>query len=213
MASIEPIEVEVAIKVAFEVVEEVAEHFNLEDPLQILRKNLSHSMENMISTKATTNSRKFWKNCEKVPWTPITEMEQLQRLPMSRFQKKVMMNLLKISLNPRPHLCLHLSMIRKNPSLTLFHLLQMKTLITSNSLEPEIIATRNSNSTKKHLGWPEIEEVVEATTIDEDTTVEVKAEDITAVKVVDNTAVREVLVEADATLAELDTTIKMVSEA
>ena len=92
----------------------------------------------------------------------------------------------------------------------------MKTLITSNSLEPEIIATRNSNSTKKHLGWPEIEEVVEATTIDEDTTVEVKAEDITAVKevkVVDNTAVREVLVEADATLAELDTTIKMVSEA
>ena len=60
MASIEPIEAEVAIKVAFEVAEEVAEHFNLEDPLQILKKSPLNSRVNTISTKPTKNSKKCW---------------------------------------------------------------------------------------------------------------------------------------------------------
>merc|ERR1712018_268167 len=123
MVSIEPIEVEVAIEEVFEVVEEIVEHSNLEDPLQILIKGPLNSMQNMILTKLTTNSKKFWKNCKKVPWTQKIEMEQM----LQKFQMKVMMNLLKTLPNPPPRLCLKPSMTRKSPFLTVFHLWEMKT--------------------------------------------------------------------------------------
>ena len=119
--------------------------------------------------------------------------------PLRKIKKKAKLNPKKKKPRQMP------STTRKSPSSIAFHAKLPKSPKLDH--DPEMTATQNLNSTKKHLAWPDIAEkdVATTTTVEVTTIVEaIEVVDIVAAAII-NIAVKEVE-ESTAVTVEVDST-------